>query len=125
MSKSYTNRRLEERETFPMISVMRELMEEQHLIIADHTRKYLKSEITFPGKVVDRTTEARFLKDGGYDLEERAHNEVARIVADYKPSGISRDSMREIVNLMKAGAKKFGQEELPEYEEPPGSPMQS
>jgi|GEM_PF-5133617 len=108
MSKSYTNRRLEERETFPMISVMRELMEEQHLIIADHTRKYLKSEITFPGKVVDRTTEARFLKDGD--------NEVARIVADYKPSGISRDSMREIVNLMKAGAKKFGQEELPEYE---------
>ena len=115
----------EERETFPIMPLMQELMQEQHLIIADHTRKYLKREHTFPGKVVDRTTEARFLKEGEHDLEERAYREVTAIIDDYKPSGLSKESMLEIINLMKAEAKKFGGEGLPEYEDPQGSLMLS
>jgi trimethylamine---corrinoid protein Co-methyltransferase len=115
----------EEHETFPIIPLMRELMKEQHLLIADHTRKYHRSEHTPPGVVIDRANEARFLKEGGYDLEERAHREIVRIVDDHKPSGLYRESMREIVDLMKAEANKFGQEELPEYEDPPGSLMLS
>ncbi len=115
----------EEHETFPVIPLMQELIHEQHLLVADHTRKYLRSEHTFPGTVIDRTTGARFIKDGEYDLEERAHREVTAIIDDYKPSGLSKESMQEIINLMKVEAKKFGEEELPEYEGVQGSIMQS
>jgi trimethylamine---corrinoid protein Co-methyltransferase len=105
-----------ENETFPIILLIQELMNEQHLLIADHTRKYLRREHTFPGPVIDRTTEARFLERGGYDLEERAHREVVRIINDYTASGLSGESKHDIVNLMKGEALKFGQQELPDYE---------
>ncbi len=106
----------EENETFPIIPLMQELMSERHLLIADHTRKYLRSEHTFPGSVIDRATEARFLNEGGYDLEERAHREVVRIINDYTPSNLSKEAKSGIIKLMKAEASKFGQKDLPAFD---------
>jgi trimethylamine---corrinoid protein Co-methyltransferase len=104
----------EDNESFPILSLMQELVEEQHLLISKHTRKYLKREHTFPGPVINRASEARFHEEGGFDLEQRAHHEVQRIISGYTPSSLPKETRTELIRLMAAEAGKFGQEKLPE-----------
>ena len=62
--------------TFPALPIFEELPREKHLLIADHTRRHLHKEITFPGPVIDRTNRDRWLKDGQLSLAQRATREV-------------------------------------------------
>ncbi len=105
----------EDNESFPILPLMQELMQEQHLLISKHTRKYLKREHTFPGPVINRASEARFQEEGSRDLEQRAHQEVERIVSGYTPSALPKEIRTELIRLMTAEARKYGQENLPEF----------
>jgi len=69
-------RGIEPREDFPSTPLFEEMRREKHLLIADHTRRHLCEEITFPGPVIDRSSRARWLEDGQVTLRERAAREV-------------------------------------------------
>ena len=106
-------RGIEPREDFPARPHFEELLREKHLLIADHTRRYLKQEIHFPGPVVDRANRARWHAEGGRTLGERAHAEVAKLLDRYQPSSLPDDTKRELTRLMTREAQRYGMNTLP------------
>lgn len=104
---------IEPREDFPSIPIFEELLREKHLLIADHTRRYLRREITFPGPVIDRSNRDRWTKDGRLTLRERAAREVGRLVKKCPPSRLAEESKAELRSLMEAEARRCGMPGLP------------
>ncbi|MBD3232290.1 MAG: hypothetical protein GF315_01055 [candidate division Zixibacteria bacterium] len=104
---------IEPKEDFPCLPHFEEMMKEQHLLIYDHTRKYLKSEIHFPGNVINRANKARWEEEGSLTLRERAHKEVERIIEGYEAPELSEEIIMELRNLMETEAKKHGMDRLP------------
>ncbi len=107
---------IEPRDDFPAIALFEELLRERHLLIAKHTRRHLRHEITFPGPVIDRANRARWLEEGGLTLRERAAREVARLEQAYTPSRLAPEIKEELTRLMEREARRFGMESLPARE---------
>ena len=110
-------RGIEPREDFPSIPLFEELRREKHLLIADHTRRHLREEISFPGPVIDRANRARWLKAGRKTLGERAATEVSRLIEKYTPSRLPEETKRELTRLMEREARRHGMESLPARDE--------
>ncbi len=106
-------RGIEPKEDFPARPHLEELLREGHLLISKHTRRYLREEHYIPGPVIDRANRSRWLEEGGCSLGERAHREVERLIAEYKPSRLSDAAKTELERLMLAEARRHGQEILP------------
>jgi len=107
-------RGIEPREDFPSTPIFEELIRDKHLLIADHTRRHLKDEITFPGPVIDRANSSRWLEEGGLTLHERAAKEVEKLINSYEPSSLPDDVKSELERLMTAEARRFGMDRLPD-----------
>ncbi len=107
-------RGIEPRDDFPARPIFEELLREKHLLIAEHTRRHLRDEITFPGPAIDRAGRARWLEEGGSTLGERARREVARRIEAWRPSSLADDAKRQLVERMEAEARRFGMDRLPE-----------
>ncbi|MBM3335656.1 trimethylamine methyltransferase family protein, partial [Candidatus Sumerlaeota bacterium] len=106
-------RGIEPREDFPALPIFQELLAERHLLISEHTRRYLREEIFFPGAVIDRLNRARWAEQGGITLEERAHLQVQNLLATYRPTGLPNDIKSELTQRMEAEARRYGQDRLP------------
>ena len=104
---------IEPREDFPALNLFSELINEKHLLIADHTLRHLNREINFPGPVIDRANRERWKKEGGSTLGERAHGEVNKHLANYQPVTLSESIKKDLIYLMEAEARRFGQDTLP------------
>ncbi len=102
-----------EKEDFPSIPIFEELLREKHLLISDHTRKYLKTEHYFPGPVINRANLQRWKEEGSLTLKERAHSQVEKIVQDYKPVKTDNTVKNDLIKLMTDEVKKFGMDHLP------------
>jgi len=113
-------RGMEPREDFPAQPLFEELLREKHLLIAKHTRRHLREEITFPGPVIDRANLARWREEGGLTLRERAAREIARLVEAWAPSPLPGDAKRALTERMQAEARHAGMSALPARE--PASP---
>lgn len=109
-------RGIEPKEDFPAIGILQELLTERHLLIADHTRRYLKEEILFPGPVIDRANRTRWEQEGAVSLEERAHRQVEKLLATYPPSRLATETQRDLVGRMEREARRYGQDRLPARE---------
>jgi trimethylamine--corrinoid protein Co-methyltransferase len=108
---------IEPREDFPALPLMEELLRDQHLLIADHTRRHLRAEIAFPGPVIDRANRARWQDEGALTLGQRARREIERLVDGYSPSPLADDKKGELVRLMQAEARRYGMDHLPSRQE--------
>ena len=104
------------RDDFPALPLLGELLAEKHLLIARHTRRHLRSEITFPGPAVDRSGEARRRADGAATLGERAEREAERLVAAWAPPPLAADVRHDLVRVMESAARRAGCEALPAWE---------
>jgi len=104
---------IEPEEDFPALGIFEELLKERHLLISDHTRRYLKEEIRFPGAVIDRANRTRWEREGALTLEERAHREVERLLKAYTPSTLADEIKTELIRRMEREARRFGQDHLP------------
>jgi len=107
---------IEPREDFPSRPIFEELLAEKHLLIADHTRRHVREELTFPGQVIDRTSRARWLEEGGATLADRAAAEVDRRKAAYEPSRIDDTVRRQLGDIMNAAARGAGMDALPKID---------
>jgi trimethylamine--corrinoid protein Co-methyltransferase len=105
---------IEPREDFPSRALFEELLAEKHLMIADHTRRHLRSELTFPGPVIDRTSRQRWLEEGSKTLAENVAAEVDRIIGEHTPSRIGDDVKSSLEEVMSAAAQAAGMDKLPE-----------
>jgi trimethylamine--corrinoid protein Co-methyltransferase len=106
---------IQPKEDFPSLPLFQELLQEQHLLIAKHTRKHLKDELTFPARVIDRANRGRWEKEGSLTLGERAGQEITKHLNNYQPNKLADDIKQELINLMTAEAKQHGQETLPDF----------
>jgi trimethylamine--corrinoid protein Co-methyltransferase len=104
---------IEPKDDFPALPRFEELLEDQHLLISKHTRKYLKEEHYMPGPAIDRANRSRWQEEGGLTLGERAHREVERLISDFQPSSLSEDVQRDMAKLMEAEAGRYGMDRLP------------
>jgi trimethylamine--corrinoid protein Co-methyltransferase len=105
---------IEPRDDFPAAPLLEELQREQHLLIADHTLRHLRSEISFPGPVIDRANRSRWQSEGERTLGQRAAAEVERLVAAWQPPPLPGGCADELTRLMAAEARRWGMEKLPE-----------
>src|SRR5208337_1981601 len=106
-------RGIEPREDFPALPLFQELRREKSLLIADHTRRHLREEITFPGPVIDRANLSRWLEGGQLTLRERAAREVSRLIEQYTPSRLPEETKLELTRLMRREAQRYGMDALP------------
>jgi trimethylamine--corrinoid protein Co-methyltransferase len=104
---------IEPREDFPAVPRFEELLQEEHLLISDHTRRFLRDEHYFPGTAIDRANRSRWQEEGSLTLGERTHREVEQIVAKHTPSSLSDDTKTELTRLMAAEAQRYGMDALP------------
>ncbi len=107
-------RGIEPKEDFPSLPRFDELLKEKHLLISQHTRKYLKEEFYFPGPVIDRTQRTRWHEEGGLTLLQRAHSEVEKLIKTYVPSRVPDSVKKDLTKLMGEEAHRYGMEELPQ-----------
>jgi trimethylamine--corrinoid protein Co-methyltransferase len=106
-------RGIEPHEDFPALPIFEEMLREKHLLIAKHTRRWLKTEHYFPGPVIDRANRGRWLDEGGLTLMQRARREKERLAKAWQPSRLAESARQELVRLMTAEAKRFGMDRLP------------
>jgi trimethylamine--corrinoid protein Co-methyltransferase len=109
-------RGIEPKEDFPALPIFEELLRDKHLLIADHTRKYLKQEEYFPGPTINRDNRMRWEEEGAPSLVARATAQVAAAVREPAPWGLSEDTRKELSKLMRAEAKRHGMDRLPELD---------
>jgi trimethylamine--corrinoid protein Co-methyltransferase len=105
---------IEPKEDFPARPHFEELLAEKHLLISDHTRKYLKEEHYFPGPAIERANRERWKEEGALAVEVKAHNQVQKFIESYRPSSLPDDKKAELTKLMSAEAARFGMDKLPE-----------
>jgi trimethylamine--corrinoid protein Co-methyltransferase len=106
-------RGIEAREDFPSIPRFEELLKDKHLLTSEHTLRYLKEELHFPGPVIDRATRTRWQEEGGVSFVDRAHAEVERLIGKYVPSRLAESTKKELTKLMDAEARRYGMDRLP------------
>jgi len=107
---------IEPREDFPAVPLFEEMLREKHLLIARHTRKHLKTEHFFPGRVIDRANRPRWKDTGSATLGARAHLEVERLVKAWTPSRLPETVRKDLTRLMADEAKRSGMNALPSLE---------
>jgi trimethylamine---corrinoid protein Co-methyltransferase len=106
-------RGVEPRDDFPALPRFQELLKDGHLLISEHTRRYLKAEHYFPGPTIDRANRSRWQAEGSLTLGDRAHREVERLLAAYRPSALGDDVKTELTRLMTGEARRYGMDRLP------------
>lgn len=107
---------IQPREDFPSRPLFEELLRDEHLLIADHTRRHLRDEIRFPGPAIDRANQARWQEEGARTLGERASAEVERLIGQYEPSRLQAERKDQLVDRMEAAAREAGMDALPSRE---------
>jgi trimethylamine--corrinoid protein Co-methyltransferase len=106
-------RGIEPKEDFPALPLFEELLNERHLLISKHTRRYLKAEHYIPGPVIDRANRSRWQEEGSLSLRERAHREVERLLADHQPPELPDDVQADLTQRMEHEARRWGMDRLP------------
>jgi trimethylamine--corrinoid protein Co-methyltransferase len=104
---------IEPKEDFPSIGLFRELLEEKHMLISEHTRRHLKTEHFFPGPVIDRARRSKWEEKGSLTLGERAHRQVEKLLESYQPPDKPEDAKKELTKLMTEEARRHGLNSLP------------
>lgn len=108
---------IETKEDFPIVPAYRELLKEGHLLVAKHSRRYLKEEHYFPGPVIDRTGFERWQERGSLTLMQRAAKERQRLLEIYPHSLLPPDIEHELTGIMEQAARRCGMDRLPSREE--------
>jgi len=104
------------KEDFPARSRFEELLKEKHLLISDHTRKFLTEEIHFPGPVINRANLSRWKTEGKQTLGQRARQEVEKLIRDYTPSRLDSQIQKGLSAMMEREARRHGMEKLPPHQ---------
>jgi trimethylamine--corrinoid protein Co-methyltransferase len=106
-------RGIEPRDDFPARPLFEELIRDQHLLIAAHTRKHRREQIRFASPVIERAPLGRWREEGETTLGQRASREVERLVGAWTPSRLPDHEKRALRERMSAAARAAGMPELP------------
>ncbi len=98
-------------EDIPTVDMARALLEEEHMITAEHTLKHWPEQLYLPNGVIDRQNRENWQKAGSPDLLQRTHAEVERLLAAYEPIETDPAIVAEMHRIIHSGLVE--QTELP------------
>jgi trimethylamine--corrinoid protein Co-methyltransferase len=101
----------------PTTELVRQLMTDQHLIMAPHTLEHWPGQLYLPGPAIERDNRENWVKAGAYDAARRSTAEVDRRLAAYRPIETDPRIVAELEAIIRAGLRE--QEALPELPPPP------
>ncbi len=105
-------RDVEPHDDLPTTELIRHLMADQHLIMADHTMRHWPDELYLPSAIVDRDNRENWTKAGAKDAYQRAIDEVERRLAAYHQLETDPAVDLELRRIIRSGL--VDQEDLPE-----------
>ena len=108
------SRGIEPRDDFPSLARFRELIEEKHLLISEHTLEHLPQEHVQVDDVINRRVRQRWIDEGRNSLAERARAKMAEILAAPPPEAPA--CKEELKEIMGDAAKRAGMDGLPELQ---------
>jgi trimethylamine--corrinoid protein Co-methyltransferase len=98
----------------PTVDLVHQLLQNQHLLIADHTLRYWPEELYLPGPAFDRLNRDNWHKAGQPTLHQRTLAEVERLLAAYQPLETDPPTVAELRRLIQLGLQENDQ--LPQVE---------
>jgi trimethylamine--corrinoid protein Co-methyltransferase len=101
----------------PTADLVREVMDEQHLITAEHTMTHWPQHLYMPSPVTDRENRENWAKAGSKDLQQRANEEVERRLAAYEPIDTDPAIVAEMERIVQSGMREVAP--LPTVPPPP------
>ncbi len=108
----------------PVAHLIQHLMDENHLIMADHTTSHWPEEFYLTSPIIDRDNRETWLRKGGRDVHQSACEEVERRLGLYQPIATETDVDAEMRRLISAGMED--EAELPVVPPPrPTSPPEA
>ena len=96
----------------PTTDLVRELFDEGHVVVSEHTLEHWPSELYLPGEVIDRDARDRWTTKGELDVVARATAEVDRLLATWEPPPFDAAFDAEARAIISAGLE--GDDDLPE-----------
>lgn len=90
-------------EDLPTRDLVRQLLKDKHLLTSEHTLKHWPSELYLPGMVFDRINRETWLQAGGMTLEQRAHQEVERLLGEYVSPPLDPRIDEQMIRIIKDG----------------------
>jgi trimethylamine--corrinoid protein Co-methyltransferase len=87
----------------PTTELIRQLMADQHLIMADHTMRHWPEELYLPSAIVDRDNRENWTKLGAKDAYQRSIDEVERRLAAYHQLETDPAIDEELRRIIKSG----------------------
>jgi len=93
----------------PTSDLVRQLLDEQHLIIADHTLEHWPTELYLPEAVIDRDNRETWTDKGELDAARRAAAIVEERLAAWEPVPTDSAIVRELDRIVASGLERQGQ----------------
>jgi trimethylamine--corrinoid protein Co-methyltransferase len=90
----------------PALDLVRDLLDKQHLLTAEHTLRYWPQALYLPGNVIDRDNRDGWEKAGSPLLERRTFDEVERRLAAYEPPATDARIETEMHRIIETGMKE-------------------
>ncbi len=101
----------------PTVDLVRRLLQDQHLLVAEHTLKYWPQECYRPGPAFDRLNRDNWDKSGRPTLHRRTLAEVERLLSAYTPVETDAVLETELRRLVESGLTAGGTLPKVRYEE--------
>ncbi|MCP4420821.1 MAG: hypothetical protein GY805_29780 [Chloroflexi bacterium] len=105
-------RNMKPKQDLPTLDLVRQLLDEQHLITADHTLTHWPQSLYLPDGIIDRLNRENWQKEGRQTLDQRAKTAVSQRLANYTPIPTDDKVDAEMRRLILSGMKT--DEPLPE-----------
>jgi trimethylamine--corrinoid protein Co-methyltransferase len=100
------------KDDLPAEGLVTHLLDEAHLIMAEHTTRHWPEELWLTGPTIDRDNREAWERQGSKTLEQRAIEEVERRLATYVPPVTDPALDAELRAIVRSGME--GDAELPE-----------
>ncbi|MBA7598304.1 Glycine betaine methyltransferase [subsurface metagenome] len=89
------------------------LYEGKHFLLSPATLKWLRADYFNPGPVIDREDAETWMEKGCTTVEQRAKEEVKRILTTHEPEPLNEDIDKELLRIITKDARKYGMSEVP------------
>ena len=77
-----------------------DLEEKTHLLSHDHTLKWFREEQYIPNKIIDRSTNEEWINKGRKSVNQRATEEVDKLLKEYSGVSLDTDKITSLKNIM-------------------------
>ena len=105
-------REVEPLDDLPTTDLIRHLMADQHLIMADHTMRHWPEQLYLPSAIVDRDNRENWIRQGAKDTYQRACDEVERRLGAYHQLETDPAIDDELRRIIRSGL--VDQDQLPD-----------